>query len=184
MILEERPLVKREIMLLTLCALFVAYTPFVNYQFDASHMSETIMNAYGQTPGPSDPGNTGGLGDPGNSGDPGNTGSLNDPGNPGGLGGSNPDLSAGDNLTNPSNLGDNSTNPSNLGDISSVMGNSTNDMTQNDTSNGPNFEIASPNNVGNPTTTQAVPEFPIAMFVMIIAIGSTVALYKIKSLKI
>ena len=102
-------------MLLTLCALFVAYVPFTSYHFDIASqfgMTSILKSAYGQTPGPSDPGNPG---DPGNTG--GGLGGPSDPGNLGGPGGSNdtanpggpgstsvPDPSAGDNSTNLSNL--------------------------------------------------------------------------------
>jgi len=175
-------LVKREIILLTLCALFVAYIPFTSYHFDTKfEMTSIFKSAYGQTPGPGDPGNNGGPGNSISPSDPGNTGSsggLGGSGNPGGLGtgrgSSGPDPSA----------GDNSTNPSNPGDVSPVIGNSTNDMPQNDTSSGPDSAIALPSNTGNPTTAQTVPEFPVAMLVMIISISSVVVFSRIKSFKI
>lgn len=153
-------------MLLTLCALFVGYVPFTNYHFDTAYQFETtsILNpAYGQTPGPGDPGNAG------------DTGNISGPGGSGGLGNpSGPDPSA----------GDNSTIPSNPGDVSPRIGNSTNVIIQNDTSSGPDSEITVPGDLGNTTTTQAVPEFPIAMLVMLIAVASVVVFYRIKPIQI
>lgn len=173
-------------MLLTLCALFVAYIPFTSYHFDTKfEVTSILKTAYGQTPGPGDPGNNGGPGNSISSGDPGNMGSsggLGGSGNPGepgtGRGSSGPDPSA----------GDNSTNPSNPGDVSPIIGNSTNVIINNDTSIGPDAAIQVPSDLGNPAgnanATQTVPEFPVAMLVMIISISSVIVFSRIKSFKI
>jgi hypothetical protein len=177
-------LVKREIMLLALCALFIAYVPFTSYHFNTSSQSDVtsiLKSAYGQTPGPGDPGNIGGgPGDPSDPGNLGGPGGSNDTANPGGLG----DPSSSD----PS-AGDNSTSLSNPSDISSGIGNNANVMTSNDTSSGldasmPTVPSDLGNTAGNTTSTQTVPEFPIAMLVMMIAISSVVVFYRIKSFKI
>lgn len=154
-------MVKREIMLLTVCALFVAYVPFTSYHFNITsqlEMTSILKSAYGQTPGPGDPGN---AVDPGNPSDPGN---IVAPGNLGG-----PDPSA----------GDNSTNLSNPGDVSSGIGNSTNVITQNYTSSGPDATIPVPGDLGNhaenATTAQVVPEFgPISILILTTAIVSII----------
>jgi predicted secreted protein with PEFG-CTERM motif len=173
-------LVKREIILLTLCTLFVAYIPFTGYHFDTKfEVTSILKTAYGQTPGPGDPGNPAGLGDAGTTRSQGGPNNSGEPGNTGGQGSTSaPDPSA----------GDNSTNPSNPGDVSSGIGNSTNVIINNDTSIGPDAAIQVPsdlgNSAGNANATQTVPEFPVAMLVMIISISSVVVFSRIKSFKI
>lgn len=162
-------MVKRKIILLTLCALFVACVPFANYDNSSQFgMTSIFKYAYAQTPDPIDPGNIGGPGDasdPGNSGDPTSSANLGGPDNSSG-----PDPSAGDNSTNLSN-------PS---DVSSGIGNGTNVMTQNDTSSGPDASIpVVPSNISNPsgnaTTAQVVPEFgSISLAILVISIMSII----------
>ena len=158
-------------LLLTLCAIFVAFIPFANYDFGISSqfgMASILKYAYAQTPSPGDPGNTG---DPSNPSDLGNTADPASSGNLGGLGSSSgPDPSTGDNSTNLSNPGD-----------TSGIGNSTSTMTQNDTSSGPDASMpVAPGDVSNPsasTTAQVVPEFgPISLAILVVSIISVIVI--------
>lgn len=146
----------------TLCALFIVYIPFT---YDTFQFGNTLItSAYAQTPNPGDPGSTGN----GNTSGPGNTPDPGSSGNSGGLGSSSgPDPSA----------GDNSANPSNPGAVSSGIGNGTNVMTQNDTSNVPDASTpVAPGDVSTPSSAfsaQVVPEFgPISLAILVISIMS------------
>ena len=157
----------RKFLLVAICILFVGYIPLVTHRLDATFV---LNNAYGQTPSPGDIGSATGSSDPSNASGP-DTGNISGPDNPSSVTG--PDPSMDNNLTD-------SFTP---GDTSSGISASNNVVIQNYTSNAPDSAIEVSNATQTPTT-QTVPEFPIAMLVMMISITSVVVFYRIKSVKL